>query len=184
MRDQYTSRKSRQPRTAKIVAADGTVAHVLVNDGEWAIGWLRRRRDGDGARIISDEQFAAAEKLRTDYTLAGSEPRLTASWDRPVGTPGASSGLMESERVLAARQRLHKALEAVGPELSGILLEVCCLSAGIEQAERALGIPQRAGKAILQLALTRLARHYGIMPRPRNNATILHWGDKDYRPAI
>jgi hypothetical protein len=145
---------------------------------------LRKRRDSRGAPIISNEQFAAAEKLRTDYTLARAEPRLTASWDRPVGKSGGSPGLVESERAFAAKQRLNKALDAVGPELSGILLEVCCLSAGIEQAERTLCIPQRAGKAVLQLALTRLARHYGIIPHARSSAAILHWGEGGYRPML
>lgn len=179
-------RLPRKPRlkTAKVVAPDGTIAEVRVSEAEWAIGWLRKRRDANGAPIISNEQFAAAEKLRTDYTLARTEPRLTVSWDRPAGTSGGSSGLVESERAFAAKQRLNRALDAVGPELSGILLEVCCLSAGIEQAERTLCIPQRAGKAVLQLALTRLARHYGIVPRARSSSAILHWGEGDYRPVL
>jgi hypothetical protein len=166
------------------MAPDGTVAEAVINETEWAIGWLSRRRNADGSPLLSNEQFAAAERLRADYTLARTEPRLTASWDRPVGTPGGKAGLAETERVLAARQRLYRALDDVGAELSGILLEVCCLSAGLEQAERSLGIPQRAGKAILQLALTRLARHYGIMPRARRGMAILHWGGKDYRPGL
>ena len=43
------------------------------------------------------------------------------------------------------------------------LVEVCCLAAGIEQAERMLELPQRSGKAVLALALTALARHYGLL---------------------
>jgi hypothetical protein len=179
----HPARKTRKLRTAKIIAPDGTVARTVVNETEWALGWLRGRRDADGMPLISDEQFAAAERLRGDYTLAHTEPRLTASWDRPVGIAGAAA-LTESERMLAAKQRLYRALDVVGPELSGILLEVCCLSAGIEQAERSLGIPKRAGKAVLQLALTRLARHYGIMPGARSSAALRHWGEKDYRPGL
>jgi hypothetical protein len=179
-----STRKPRRLKVAKVTAPDGTITETQINETEWAIGWLRKRRDANGAPIISDEQFAAAERLRADYTHARAEPRLTASWDRPVGTSGTHTDLMENERSLAAKQRLYRALDAVGAELSGILLEVCCLSAGIEQAERSLGIPQRAGKAILQLALTRLARHYGIMPCVRSGIRILHWGEKDYRPRL
>ena len=59
-----------------------------------------------------------------------------------------------------------KALEAVGPELASMLAQVCCLSAGLEQAERLLNLPQRSGKAVLGLALTALARHYGLLRPP------------------
>jgi hypothetical protein len=180
----HLSRKKRKLRSAKITATDGTVARTVVNETEWALGWLRGRRDADGMPLISDEQFAAAERLRADYTLSHAEPKLTASWDRPVGAAGATAALMESERTLAAKQRLYRALDIVGPELSGILLEVCCLSAGVEHAERSLGIPKRAGKAVLQLALTRLARHYGIMPGARSSAAPRHWGESDYRPKL
>jgi uncharacterized protein DUF6456 len=58
---------------------------------------------------------------------------------------------------------------------------------GLEEAERAAGWPQRAGKVVLQLALTRLARHYGIGPAtgasPRAGA-VRHWGSDDYRPPF
>jgi hypothetical protein len=74
-------------------------------------------------------------------------------------------------------------MEAVGPELGGILAQVCCLSAGLEQAERLLNLPQRSGKAVLGLALTALARHYGLLASTRRPG-VMQWGLADYRPAI
>jgi hypothetical protein len=63
---------------------------------------------------------------------------------------------------------------------------VCCHEIGLEAAERAQGWPQRSGKLVLQLALTSLARHYGLLaPAPSPHASRMrHWGSEDYRPDI
>jgi hypothetical protein len=38
---------------------------------------------------------------------------------------------------------------------------------------------------VLDLALTRLARHYGLLAPERPAASRLrHWGDADYRPTL
>ena len=47
------------------------------------------------------------------------------------------------------------------------------------------GWPQRAAKVVLQLALTSLARHYGLIAPERSPfARVRHWGDEDYRPGL
>ena len=69
-----------------------------------------------------------------------------------------------------------------------MLIDVCCHLKGLEEAERAAGWPQRSGKVVLQLALTRLARHYGIgdgrAARHARAAAVRHWGSEDYRPLF
>ena len=148
---------------------------------EGSLAWLRRRRDKDGQPLITEPQFAAGERLGADFWHAQLSPRVTADWSgtassrrTPRAAPGA--GVELSDRVVAARQRVHRALDAVGPELAGILVEVCCHDVGLEAAGRAQGWPQRAAKVVLQLALTGLARHYGLLapspaPAPTGCAT-------------
>ncbi|MCK5712807.1 MAG: DNA replication protein, partial [Hyphomicrobiaceae bacterium] len=92
------------------------------------------------------------------------------------------------DNVAAARERVGRALAVVGPELAGVLIDVCCHLKGLEAAEREAGWPQRSGKVVLQLALSRLARHYGLgesasHATPRA-AQVRHWGSGDYRPVF
>lgn len=134
----------------------------------------------------------AADRLRNDYERAHLSPRLTASYEPAAGMGSRHWQMSDnavarlSDGALAARERVHMALEAVGPELSGLLMQVCCLTAGLEEAERRLDLPKRSARAILQLALTRLARHYGLKPQLRHGGPtrIGHWAVADFRPAI
>jgi hypothetical protein len=164
-----------------------------INEAESPLGWLRSRRDKQGQPLISEVQFNAGERLRIDFTVAQLSPRVTLSWDGFIvsGSNGRSGrrpdSLEVNEKALAAKQRVMRALDAVGPEMSGILVDVCCLARGLEAAERSLGWPQRSGKLVLQIALTQLARHYGLVrvePDARRPAVIRHWGADDYRPQV
>jgi hypothetical protein len=162
-----------------------------VNEAESPLGWLRSRRDKQGQPLISEAQYNAGERLRVDFTVAQLSPKVTLAWDGCIapGSHGRSGrrpdSLEVNEKALAAKQRFMRALDAVGPEMAGILVDVCCLARGLEAAERSLGWPQRSGKLVLQIALTQLARHYGLVrPQPdaRRPVSIRHWGVDDYRP--
>ncbi|MCK5494803.1 MAG: DNA replication protein [Hyphomicrobiaceae bacterium] len=164
-----------------------------LNPAESPIAWLRRRKDKDGEPMISQPQFDAGERLRADFWFAQMTPRVTANWSAVGGTgrrrksgAGSSSDMLDS--VAAARERVGRALAVVGPELAGVLIDVCCHLKGLEAAEREAGWPQRSGKVVLQLALSRLARHYGLgesasHATPRA-AQVRHWGSGDYRPVF
>ncbi len=154
------------------------------------LAWLGRRRRKNGMALLARELVQAGERLAVDFQVAQMQPRVTMDWSavkvdgglRP-GTP--ATGVDAPSRVIAAQKRVYAALEAVGPELAGLLVDICCLEQGLEVVERAEGWPQRASKVILELALTRLARHYGFLaPVSVSAVRLRHWGDAGYRPII
>jgi hypothetical protein len=54
-------------------------------------------------------------------------------------------------------------------------------------SEQENGWPARAGKVVLQIALTRLGRHYGLIgdgTRAPARRGLRHWGSADYRPTL
>ena len=169
-----TAQRPQRPATAPVL-----------NEAESPLTWLGARKDKLGRPLISEDQFLAGERLRADFERSMLARRITSNWDMSAAAVGGSNGVAEiGDGTLAARQRFHAAMDAVGPELSSILLQVCCLAAGIEQAERLLDLPQRSGKAVLSLALTALSRHYGLgRAKPAATRSTL-WAVPDYRPAI
>lgn len=176
-----------QERVTRVLEDErGRRATVTVNLAESPLAWLGRRRDRDGRPLIDEVQVKAGERLRADFTRGNLSARVTANWEAPIsrGARDAGTGLAElAEAAIDARARVHRALDAVGPELGGVLLDVCCFLTGLEETERRHGWPARTGKVVLKLALDRLAAHYGYTAAPnRRTGTIVHWGAADYRP--
>jgi hypothetical protein len=155
---------------ATTVTVDGVEAEVLRDCEESPLAWLARRKDKAGQPLIAPHQFTAGERLRADFTRANMTPRLTVDWSGAVSS-GRGGGSRDpaafAEAVVAAKERLTRALNAAGPELSGILLDVCCFLKGLETVERERGWPARTAKVVLGLALDRLARHYGLVAEAR-----------------
>ena len=148
----------------------GAVA-ATVDVAESPLAWLARRKGRDGRAMIEPVQLQAGERLRADFTRAQLMPRITANWDAAVADDrrGASPGHF-TETMIAARQRVRHALDAAGPEFSGLLVDVCCFLKGLAQIESERGWPLRSAKVVLQLGLDRLARHYGLNSVARGKA--------------
>ncbi len=141
----------------KLVATAQGETSVLVNEGESTLGWLRNRK------IVTPLQHDAGERLRRDFTMAQLSTRMGVDWTKPIARRGyGPTQVLISDVALAARQRFAAAMKSVGPGLSDLLYEVCCRLGGLEQAERAQGWPKRSAKVVLQIALDRLAAHYGM----------------------
>jgi len=164
-------------KTRMVELEPGKRTLVEFDCAESPLAWLRTRKDQTGERLISDEQYYAGLRLHADFIASQLSPRITTNWESPVsGAPVSAPHrdlMHQSEKILAAKKRYYAALDAVGPELSRILVEVCCFATGIESAERLLGWPRRSGKVVLQLALTSLARAYGIIA-PQRSAPSSH----------
>ena len=168
-------------------------ASPAFNEHESPLYRLFSRKGPDGRPAISEAQFAAGERLRRDYEGACLAARVTSHWEGERTGERSYNSISDnriatlSDHAIDARKRVHSSFDAVGPELSGVLYYVCCLAGGLEQAERMLNLPQRSGKAVLSLALTRLARHYRLLKAPEPSAVsgeIAHWALADFRPQI
>lgn len=180
--------------TAESEHGKSASAAPSVNLDESPLAWLARRKDKDGKPMLSDAEIRAGERLRADFWFGQMTPRVTANWSGLVRDGGGgrrsapSHGADMSDYGIAARERVRLALKAAGPDLAGMLIDVCCHLKGLEQAEKSGGWPQRAGKVVLQIALRQLARHYGFLSETgaahSSRARSSHWGTPDYRPKI
>ena len=140
------------------VATEAGRTKVVVDENESPLAWLARRRGRDGRVMIEPHQLQAGERLRAEFTRAHLMPRTTSNWSNPIPSNRRSGGHQASflpDSVIAARQRVHHALDAVGPEFSGLLVDVCCFLKRLEVAESERGWPARSAKIVLQLALER-----------------------------
>jgi Domain of unknown function (DUF6456) len=166
----------------RILPTEDGPADVTMNEAESPLAWLARRKGRGGEPLIAPVQFQAGERLRADFTRAQMTPRITSNWDPAVaqGRSGQGGHGAFTDVVVGARERVRRALDTVGPEFSGLLLDVCCFLKGLEDIERERRWPARSAKIVLQLGLDRLARHYGLAgeAQGRARAPITAWSEE------
>lgn len=173
------------------VEIGGTWETVVVNVSESPLAGLYRRRNRDGEPFLAPAEFRAGERLRADYTRGQIMARIGMNWElsaaASVSGPDVNGKADLTDAALAARRRVENAMAAVGPELSGVLLDICCFLKGLEQVEGERRWPRRSAKIMLKSGLAALARHYwpqGEGPNAAASRGIVHWGGKGYRPRI
>ena len=159
---------------------------VEINPEESPLAMLYRRKTASGSSFISEDEFLAGERLRTDFTRGSLMPSITMRWDKSVRSrPNGPGGMAElTDIALASRVRVERALEAVGPELNGVLVDVCCFLKGLETVERERQWPARSAKMLLKAGLAALHRHYNPQLERKRGGVVLHWGTDDYRPRM
>ena len=146
-------------RTIETGAEGRALRSVTVNAAESPLGWLLARG------LVTQRQFDAGERLRSDWERAQLAARVTMSWDAAPVSRGRGSTETQPDLTGAqidAKRRFNAAVEAAGPGLADILWRVVCAGEGMRQAETALGWPARAGKLVLTLALDRVAAYYRL----------------------
>jgi hypothetical protein len=109
--------------TQRQIATELGRSNVTVDEGESPLAWLARRRGRDGRSYIEPHQMQAGERLRADFTRANLMPRTTSNWASPISSDKSGSNRARdfTETIVAARQRVHQALDTVVRNLAA-----CC----------------------------------------------------------
>lgn len=168
-----------------MLAEEGSARPVRVNGAESPLSQLARLKDKKGAAWFPGDAISAGERLARDFQYAALQPRLTQSYEPRIGSgrraaPGA--GVEMKDSVVAARLRVAAAVDAMGPELAGVALDVCCFEKGLETVERERQWPARSAKLMLKTALLQLHRHYHPPAAPARRTHA--WGGEGFRPDL
>ena len=140
---------------------------MMRNAAESPLLWLRHRRDKSGRAMISDVEFLAGERLSADFRRGALTQGFSRGWvggDVKVDGGSAPGELHITDTAMAARQRITAALDDLGPQLAEAVVDACHYEFGLTDIEKRRGWPARSAKLVLQIALNRLARHYGLEP--------------------
>lgn len=180
----------RSTRRIEIEHASGKIT-VTKNEAESPLARLRKPHGKGGAPYLNDSEYTAGERLRSDFTRAGLLQNISSNWSAMLKEPrtqGCQNGQSDmSDAAIDSGIRIERAITSVGPELSGVLLDICCFLKGFETVERERKWPPRSAKLMLKSGLSILARHYGMAQRGSKTTTstlIRHWGSENYRPKL
>lgn len=170
------------------VKMDSQDRPVVKNMNESPLLRLFTRKTKTGETYLSAEEFQAGERLRKDFERGQLQPKISASLQGSIGNAKnaqACGGSDISDFAIDARKRVNRAINKLGPELSGVTLDICCFLKGLEIVERERRWPPRSAKLMLKTALSLLAKHYGITGyQNEHNKKSSFWASPDYRPSL
>ncbi|MCD7111021.1 DUF6456 domain-containing protein [Rhizobium sp. DKSPLA3] len=158
---------------------------VQVNLAESPLAHIARLKEKSGKPFLPAEALEAGQRLHRDFTRAQLQPRMTMSYAPQLSTRtrGGGGGSEIADSAMTARSRVARAMEAIGPELCGVAIDVCGFEKGLETVERERQWPARSAKLLLRAALMALARHYAPPPASPERRTHA-WGAEGYRPDM
>lgn len=156
-----TQHRRLEPRA--VMEADGRMAVAEANGDVSPVARYAAARPGRPA-LLERVHVTAADRLRGDYDASTLHSRVTQNWSGVArsGTRSPHDSADAPARALDARTRVMDALEAVGPGLDRLLINIVIRETGMERGVRELDWPDKAGGTALKLALERLAVHYGL----------------------
>lgn len=173
---------------SEIRLVDGIQTTVKVNQCESPLYRLHRLKAKSGQPYISMAEFAAGERLRSDFEKGQLQPRISARLEGNAGSSGKGGSFHAndiSDFALDCRARVQKVLEKLGPELSGVALDICCFLKGLETVERERSWPPRSAKLMLKTSLQLLSSHYGLEGHSNHRTgAIQSWSTDDNRPSL
>lgn len=165
-----------QDLTSATIFFEGERVMAVRNRKSSNLSQLERMRSIDGQSYFAEDLIIAAERLAQDFEKAQLQPRISSRWEPRLEVSSASMrnhAADISDFAANAHQRFTKAVSAIGPELSGVVIDAICFEKGLELIERERQWPARSAKLMLRTGLEILARHY--QPPARTKAPIRNW---------
>ena len=110
-----------------------------LNLNESPLARLARRSGSKREAYLEQSEVEAGERLRRDFETGKLQPSITARLDAGAGYSGKGMRFCAheiSDFAMDARGRVTKAVKFLGPELSGVALDICCFLKGLEKVER------------------------------------------------
>jgi hypothetical protein len=121
---------------------------------------------GKWADMLDPAERNAGERFLADYHRSTLMQPVTRNWapTAPRRGEGRPSGREDAAlSAIAAKDRVMKVLDALGPGLARIVEAVLIREESLAAMERRFGWAQRSGRTVVKLALGRLAEIYGML---------------------
>lgn len=175
----------------EIVDPAGNRIDVKYNRNHSSLSALARLKQSNGELYFSPALIEAGERLYADFYRGQLTPRVSSNWEPRLSQSklrGRNHSVDLNDSAMSAKERFNLAMQSIGPELSGAVVDICCFEKGLEQVEMDRSWPKRSGKLMLRTRLQILHRHYNPQEATSTHTikqrSIRHWATSDYRPDI